>query len=127
MTSVYDPYHPNSTAVGNMDQSPTIHVKTDYRHQFTGTTGGVKVQYRWAYLRYDLTKCKRDSNPNPGSFSGAITLLSCGDKGTNWSVCDGSVAITNSLTNAATIFRAYVRSTSSFRLYIDRAGAYGGT
>lgn len=128
MTSVYDPYHPISNPVDNMDLTPRIHVKTDYRHQFTSTTGGVKVQYRWAYLNYDTAaNCRRNADPDPQPFSGVITLLSCGDKGTAWSVRDGSVTIANSVTNPATIFRAYVRSTSSFRVYIDRTGAYGGT
>jgi hypothetical protein len=131
MTSLYDPYHPIDYAVTNMDVSTAqLHVRTGYRHPSSGTTGGVKVQYDTRFLRYDVgMSCKRnaDATATHTAWSGVTDLLSCGDQGTTWKPCDGVVGIDNSLTNPATVFRAYVRSTSSSYVYIDRAGAYGGT
>ncbi len=127
MTSVYDPYHPIENPVDNMDLTPVLHVRSDYRHKYTSTTGGIWVQYNWRYLRYDGTTCKSVTTPTHTGWSGVTTALSCGDRGTTWSSCDGSVSINSSTTNDATVFRAYVKSRSSFHVYIDRTGAYGGT
>ena len=127
MTSVYDPWHPPAYQMSTMSIEPALHVRTDYRHNLANTTGGLWVQYNWRYLRYNYNICKTETSPSHTSWSGVTTALSCGDRGTSWSWCDGSVSVTNSSTNDATVFRAYVKSRSSWHLYIDRTGAYGGT
>jgi hypothetical protein len=132
ITSVYDPYHPDAPSqylLTNMTDEPTHHVRTDYRHSTSATGGGVILQYEWWYLQYNAISpaCKAEQTPTSTTSSGTTTLLTCGDRGTSWSFCDGSVDIDNSSTNDATVFRARLKSSSTSHLYLDRAGAYGGT
>lgn len=130
MTTVYDPWVGSGGGqVQSMSTSPSLQVFGFYRHPASGTTGGVKVQYVYRYLRYDSSICKReaDANATHTSWSAVTDLKSCGDPGTSWTSCSGSVTISNTSTNDATVFRAYIRSTSSSDVYVDKVGALGGT
>lgn len=139
ITHVYDPYKltsdppiepdPFHQVISSMDDSNAeLRVRTRYRHASGSTTGGVKVQYDTWYLSYDDSDfCKADTNIDIGLPSGITDLNTCGDQGTTWKKCGGGVEIDNSPTNTATVFRAYVQSTSSGDLYVDKAGSHGGT
>ena len=136
MTTVYDPWitpystnQPVQIEIPGMDTSyPTLHVFAYYRHPDEDTTGGVRNQYRSRFLQYDGSWCKRVGYLDRTQWSGLLTMLPrCYDEDLIWTACDRSVAIDNSVTNDATIFRAYVRSTSSAAVYIDKVGVYGGT
>ncbi len=130
ITSVYDPWHPINFNVDTMSTDPDLHVRTDFRHNLSSTTGGVAVQYDWWYLEYEQSAfydCKTDAPSSFGVHSGLTTALLCGDHGTAWYTCDGSVSVENSTDDDATVFRAFIKSKSSFHLYVDRAGAYGAT
>ena len=136
MTSVYDPWAtefstspPNQIQIPGMDiTSPTLHVFGFYRHYSSSTTGGVDAQYRRRFLRYDGTMCKRNAFIKNTGWSAVTNMTpTCADPGTSWSSCNRTIAIDNSETNDATVFRAYIRSTSSSTLYVDKVGAYGGT
>lgn len=132
ITSVYDPYHPINDPVDNMSTNPSLRVLGWYKHPSAGTTGGVQVQYDYRYLRYEQSSavwCKRDADDSAThtAWFGVENLRSCGDPGTIWTSCEGGVTIPNSTINDATVFRAYIRSTSSGAAYVDKVGAYGGT
>jgi len=135
MTSVYDPWAtefstspPNQIEIPGMDiTSPVLHVYGSYRHPSATTTGGVNAQYNRRFLQYDGTMCKRDAFIAHTSWSGVTTLTpTCGDPGTAWVSCDRTITIDNSETNDATVFRAYLTSTSSASVYVDKVGSFGG-
>lgn len=92
------------------------------------------IQFNNAYTFWDGTGAQGLNYSYEGILAHEIghTLGLGHAGGTKWSydanlpICDGSIVVTHSTTNDATVFRSYIRSTSSAAVYVDKVGAYGG-
>lgn len=129
-THTYDPWYVDGAgtqAVDNgMTSSPVLRIASDYKNP-VGTTGGVTLMYSYRYLRYDGRFYKGDSShpSNFTSWSAVTTLRSCATA-TVWTSCGAGLTVLNDVNNDATAWRIRIQSASS-TVYIDKAGAYGGS
>jgi len=136
ITTVYDPWlvtgptNADQIEASGMDSSgPDLRVRGIFRHVDAATTGGLKVQYRTKVVQYGGASCKVDGYDNTTSWGMKTTITpTCGDPGQTYTGCDREVLnVGVDKTSDTVVWRAFLRSTSTGALYLDKSGAYGAT